>query len=107
MGFYIDDVFWKIIFVPAYSPYLRRSDGSYTLGMTDRGTKCIYIANNLYGYLLRKVLAHEICHAEIMTQDIDLDIEEEELLCDFVATFGSDIVSLTDRIFRGLKGRIA
>lgn len=85
---------------------LQRSDGSYTLGVTDRNTRCVYLNNRLYGYMLDKVLCHEVCHVYFFEYGYDLDIETEELLCDFVATYGRDIFKTADALL-GIVNRIA
>ena len=38
----INGIDWLIMFVQSGSPFLTRSDGSVTLGMTDGRTKTIY-----------------------------------------------------------------
>ena len=53
----INNIDWLIMFVQSGSPFLTRSDGSVTLGMTDGRTKTIYLDDNLRGLMLDRVLA--------------------------------------------------
>ena len=102
--FQINNQWWHISFVPKYSKILQRSDGTYTVGVTDNDTKTVYIDETIKGYFLRKVLCHEITHAAMFSYRIKLNIEQEELLADLIATYGTEIISITDKIFARIKG---
>ena len=105
MRFEINGVQWKIEFVPAGSPFLRRSDGSVTLGMCDADKCSVYLLKSLRGAYMRRVLAHELVHCFMFSYSIDISLEEEEFIADWVATYGSDLVYLLDDILRMiLKG---
>jgi len=52
---------------------------------------------------LKKVLCHEITHAAMFSYDVNLSIEQEELLADLIATYGEEIIEVTNRIFRKIK----
>lgn len=98
--FRINGVEWDVLYVDSYSPYLERSDGSLTLGVTDYNTKTIYLNKTLKGNLLKRVLTHEICHAEVFSRNIkDFSLEQEELVCEFVSQFGDEIFEIADMIF--------
>ena len=107
MEFMLNDFKWQIRRVDSYSDLLRRSDGSLTVGMTDRDTQMIYLSEDLQGEFLRKVLCHEICHSAMFSYSIDMSIEQEELFCDLMATYGSEIINITDGIFKVLRKRVA
>ena len=77
---------------------LKRSDGTISLGVTDRNTHTIYLSNALRGFMERKVLIHEVCHAICMSYDVYLPIEQEEILCDFVATYGDEVFDIVDMV---------
>ena len=62
--FNINNEEWYVKFVSNYHPMLYRSDGSLSIGACDDNDKTIYINNTLNGYFLKKVLCHEITHAE-------------------------------------------
>lgn len=94
---------WSIHLVQNDSPMLRRSDGSYTVGVCDRSTRAVYISNMVHGAFLRKVLIHEVCHSAIFSYGIDLSIDQEELFCDLVATYGDEIFSVVDDLFMALR----
>ena len=66
---------WKIFLVSSEHPGLRRTDGSFTLGMCDDKTKSIYINENVDNELLKKILCHEITHAAMFSYNVDLDLE--------------------------------
>ena len=97
---------WDINLVEPYSPMLRRSDGSFTVGMCDRETQNIYISYQLQGKFIRKVLIHEVCHSAMFSYGIDMSVEQEELFCDLVSTYGDEIISVVDDLFVALR-RIA
>ena len=94
---------WHIRIVQSDSPMLMRSDGSYTVGMCDRAMQTIYISELLQGKFLRKVLIHEVCHSAMFSYGIDMSVEQEELFCDLVATYGDEIIGIVDNIFLALK----
>ena len=85
-----------------------RYDGTYTIGMTDNKQKTIFLYNDLNGSLLYKVLCHELVHAFCFSYDLRFSVEEEERMADFIATYGKDILDMTDEMMgRFLKRRIA
>ena len=93
---------WYIRLTRSDSPVLMRSDGSYTVGMCDRETQTIYISELLQGKFLRKVLIHEVCHSAMCSYGIDMSVEQEELFCDLVSTYGDKIIGIVDNIFNAL-----
>lgn len=101
--FTINNVKWNIKFVPSLHPMLYRSDGSTTVGMCDNETRTIYIDSTLSGQFLKKVLCHELTHAAMFSYGIELSIEQEELLADLIATYGEEIILITNKIFKKLK----
>lgn len=105
--FEINGISWKIVFVSSNSDYLRRSDNSITVGMTDWNTKCVYLNNNLRGGFLRKVLAHELCHCFCFSYNVVMQIEQEEYLADFIATYGTELIYLLDDLMSVVIRRIA
>lgn len=50
-------------------------------------------------YKLRKVLCHEVTHAAMFSYHVELDLMQEELIADLIATYGSEIITVTNRIF--------
>ena len=47
---------------------------------------------------LRKVLLHEVCHATMFSYGIHIPIEQEEFICDFVATYGDGVFDIVDNV---------
>ena len=99
----INNMRWYIRFVKADSPMLMRSDGNYTVGMCDRATHTVYISELLQGKFLRKVLIHEVCHSAMFSYEIDMSVEQEELFCDLISTYGDEIIGIVDNIFKVLS----
>ena len=97
---------WNIVFVHPTDRILQRSDGSFTVGVTSNKDKCIYISYGLPDYFFLNVLCHEITHVFCFEFGIILDLETEEMLADFVATYGRSIIEITDLIFRNLAVRV-
>lgn len=93
---------WKIFLVSSNHPMLFRSNNSLSIGACDNDTKAIYINDNLDSELMKKVLCHEITHAAMFSYDIELDLMQEELLADLIATYGQEIISITNQIFHRL-----
>ena len=103
MKFMINGITWYMIRVRSDSPMLMRSDGSITVGMCDRETQTIYISDALHGRFLRKVLLHEICHSAMFSYGIDMSVDQEELFCDLLSTYGDEIIAITDSVFKALS----
>ena len=101
--FTINGIEWNIEFCNPYDDNLRRSDGSLTVGVTDWKKRTVFLSDMLRGAFLRKVFIHEVCHTAVFSYGIDLDIEQEEFLCDFVASFGDEIFAIVDDMFAVLK----
>ena len=74
--FLINNIQWKLAFVDPMFPLLQRINGTYTIGACDNLTRTIYINNTLQGFLLRKVLCHEITHAAMFSYNVDLSVEQ-------------------------------
>lgn len=96
--FEINGISWEVYKVPPNSPHLRRSDGVLTIGVTDWNDKAVYLSNILNGAFLRKVIAHELVHCFMFSYLIYIPIEEEEYIANWVATYGTDLITLLDKI---------
>lgn len=99
----INGIQWKVKFVHPWDEVLIRDDGSYTVGMCDKKTKTIYLAENLEGSMLKKVICHELVHAAMFSYDVYLSIEQEEVIADIIATYGEEIISITNKVFKKLQ----
>lgn len=103
MIFTINGTIWHIQYKNSNSGELKRSDNTISLGVTDRNAHTIYLSDKLQGFMLRKVLIHEICHAICMSYDVYLPIEQEEILCDFVATYGDEVFDIVDMVLGAVR----
>lgn len=103
----INNLIWRIAFVPFNDLMLMRPDSSFALGVCDNLTQTIFINENLYGLMLKKVLCHELTHAAMFSYGISLSIEQEEVLAELIATYGEEIINITNKIFTKLKERVA
>lgn len=101
--FNINNEYWEILAVNPFHFKLQRSDGSYSIGSCDDDTKTIYVNKHLKGKELKKVLCHEITHAAMFSYNIDLSYEQEELIADLIATYGEEIIKITNQVFSKIK----
>ena len=97
--FTINDIDWDIKLVSNNHPQLQRSDGSWSIGACDNVAQTIYLCDCLTDKLLKKVLCHEITHAAMFSYEVNLTIDQEELLADLIATYGQEIIYITNKIF--------
>ena len=107
MTYYMNGIEWNVYRVHPKSDLLTRSNGTQTVGMCDRVTCCLYISDLLQGAFLRKVLIHEVCHSAMLSYDIDMSVEQEEIFCDLIASYGDEIIRVADDIFYFLKKAVA
>ena len=98
----INNIYWKVVFVPFNYPLLKKIDGSYTIGACDNLTRTIYINENLTGKLLNKVLCHQITHAAMFSYNVELSIEQEQIIADIISTYGKEIIYITNKVFNKL-----
>lgn len=98
MEIYINNILWKIKCVGFNNSNLYRNDGTLTIGMTDNNKCTIYINENLDGKMLYDVICHELCHAFVFSYNINIPVEMEEMLCQFICDYGKTILDCTDEI---------
>lgn len=103
--FEINGVWWQVVDVSPQDNILRRPDGALTVGACDNITKTIYLSSALFGLFKKKVLCHEVTHAAMFSYDVTLTEEQEELIAELIATFGDEIVSITNALFYGIRRR--
>ncbi len=101
--FEINGIQWIISRVPSGSAFLMRSDGSETLGVTDNNLKTIFLNNKLRGYMLDKVLCHELTHVYSFENHCNFDIKTEEIVADFMSLFGRNIIYMLDDLIKILN----
>ena len=103
--FLINGIEWKIKFVHGASNKLMRSDGSTSLAVTDWNRKSIFVSLAPKGAYLRRIIAHELCHAFCFSYDISMPIEQEEYLANWISLYGTDLIYLLDNIMSSLSRR--
>lgn len=103
--FIINGIGWRVRIVPPTFPALLTDENYFTLGCCDNNSKTIYIADGLSEAKFRKVLAHEITHAAMFSYNVKLTLDQEELLADVFSTYGDEIVAVTNKVFKKIKGR--
>ena len=105
MVFTINGENWILQFVRPNSEELRRSDGVYTLGVTDDNTKTVTIASGMSDYMTNKVLCHELVHCYSFSYDCHIDMPTEEIIADFMKKNEKDIIYLADDIMSNVMER--
>lgn len=103
--FKINGIKWYLKFVPPFDDMLRRDDGTLAIGMCDNDLHIIFINEFLHGHKLKKVLCHELTHAAIFSYNVNLTYEQEELIADLIATYGEEIIDITNNLFNKIKMR--
>lgn len=94
---------WRALFVPEHDVSLLKPNGSFAVGACDDYSKTIYLNNTLSGAYLKKVLCHEITHAAMFSYNVSLSLAQEELIAELMATFGEEIIDITNILFNCLK----
>ena len=94
---------WRVLLVSPFHPQLMRSNGSWTIGACDDMLKTIYVCEDLDLNMMKKVLCHEITHAAMFSYNIEMNLAQEELFADLVASYGQEIVCKTNLFFNRLK----
>ena len=72
------------------------------LGCCDNLLKTIFISEAVSESQLNKILCHEIAHACLYSYDIKLNHKQEELIVDIIATYGEEIMQLTESVQKQL-----
>ncbi len=103
--FVINGLGWRVRIVPPTYPILLTDKNTFTLGCCDNSTRTIYIADGLDEVKFRKVLAHEVTHAAMFSYKVILTLDQEELLADIFSTYGDEIIAVTNKVFKKIKGR--
>ena len=106
--FIINGELWKAVFVDPRHPALLKPNGDFAIGACDDFSKTIYLSKNLSGDYLKKVLCHEITHAVMFSFNIEMPLPQEELFAELTATFGEEVIKMTNILFSRIlkrKGR--
>jgi hypothetical protein len=94
---------WRVRLVSPSNPFLITNRGTLALGCCDKLTQTIYISNALSKTMIKKVLCHELVHAFMCSYNIILNYQEEELVADLIATYGDEIIALTNLTYDKFK----
>ena len=105
--FTINNRLWRIRFVSPDSDYLRRSDGTLTVGVTDGGLDTVFLSDGLTDDFLRKVLCHELCHVFCFSYNIEMPIEQEEFMADWLSLYGEELIYLLDDLMTIILSKTA
>lgn len=103
ISFIINGISWQVQIVPPTYPALLMNYDRFTLGCCDNNSKTIFIADGLNESKFYKVLGHEIVHAAMFSYQVILTEDQEELLADIISTYGSEIVQVTNKVFKKIK----
>lgn len=85
MTLHINGQLWQLYMVAPDDPILYIGYGEYTLGVTIPSWHRIYINNQLYGDILKLVIAHEVAHAEFASRGLIVPVYTEEVLADIIS----------------------
>ena len=107
MTFSVNGQRWSVVYCNPLSNNLRRSDGSLTLGVTDNAVKIVFMSNRLKETQHEHVLAHELCHVICFEYDVNIPVDLEERLCNFMADHARELVDILDELLYALKYNIA
>lgn len=101
--FLINGILWNLIFVNPNDERLMRSDGLYSLAVTDLEEKAIFVSSKKKGAYLRKIIAHELCHAFCFSFGVHMPMEQEEYIADWISLYGADLIYLLDDIMSNIQ----
>jgi hypothetical protein len=105
--FVINGVVWAVKIVRPDHPLLRQPNGNFALGVCDSRQQLICISNQLKGLAFKETLCHEIVHAAVFSYGVTISHAEEEFLAKFIAKYGRELITVTDKVFKQMKrGRI-
>lgn len=80
----INGVRWKVLLVSPFHTKLFRRNGSRSVGVCDNYTKTIYISWDLNQNEIERVLKHELFHAILFSNNVQIDLDVEERLAGWI-----------------------
>ena len=102
--FNINGIEWLVIWVPATHPKLKTRNGTFAFGSCDNSTHTIYLSSSIPKHKIKKVLSHEITHAAMFSYNVYMPVDYEEIIADLISTYGEEIVFITNKIFKKIRG---
>jgi Zn-dependent peptidase ImmA (M78 family) len=94
---------WRVRLVPPSHPILTYKTGRPAFGCCDDISKTIFINQTLPLSQIKKVLCHEMVHAAMYSYNVDLTEDTEEIVADIIATYGAEIIRLTNATYDKIK----
>lgn len=95
---------WHVRFASPNDPILVDRTNALTVAVTDPETMTIYLANNLYGSFLQRVLIHELGHAVMYSYNLVSEIHRmckkrywismEEFCANLIANYGGEVFGI-------------
>lgn len=55
--------------------------------------------------MIEKVLCHELTHAAMFSYNINLTADQEELVADVIATYGTEIITEAQKMAKKIRGK--
>lgn len=107
MKFIVKNSIWTLEFLNPDNDIFQRSDGSWTIGVSDNSLKKVFLANNLPREVEEQVLCHEITHCVCFEYGIFIPIETEEFICNFMANHGKEIIFLLEDLLENILYSVA
>lgn len=107
MNFTVNGHTWLLQFVRPSNENLKRSNGSYTFGVTDNNLKTVFIIDSASEYMTDKILVHELAHVHALEYDYSIPLWVEEIVCDFLSLHGRSVIYLADSIMPKILRKIS
>lgn len=101
--FIVNNNIWRIKDVSPNDPNLMRNNGTFSLGVCDNNQKCIFINRNVDNYRYKHILTHELVHVFAFEYGLKIPIDLEEEVCNFVASYGRNIIEIADMLLHEIK----
>ena len=99
----INGKLWRVRLVPPQHPILYRN-GNPAVGCCDDTTKTIYISNAVSQEFMKKILCHEMVHAAMYSYNVPMSDAVEEIVADMIATYGNEIITLSNMTYDVMLG---
>lgn len=99
------DIEWDVHFLD-YQNELLKLNGQPCFGTTCYEMNSIYIRDEMNEAMTRRTLMHELCHAYSFSYGVPFPKncdEIEEIVCDFIGTYGNMMIADCNKIMDGRK----
>lgn len=92
-------------YYPNYNPNYYNPNYSYNIPYNQNMQPQQTQTQALNGKIVDSKDIVKVTHAAMFSYGIDLSIEQEELFADLIATYGEEIIDITNALFKSLKER--